>query len=257
MAATLPVCLVLSALALPLVRFVYGEKWVPAASALSVLAALGAHSRIGTAADDRRPRRGRARAPRLPAAGHLAGGSDPRRWPSAHGSTVCEGWRSPMWHRRRWAHAAVAPVRAASAGHLGLGPRAFCGASVDLDGAWQGWWPSRWPRSVIAAISCSCSSWDSRRCWCSSSVSPRCVTACAPSPATDRPFLAPTTCTDHAQTIALRAPHPALIMRVWRGRSSTGAGRKPFVHNGFRVGGHCQTSPLAWGHGSGERGWMG
>jgi Membrane protein involved in the export of O-antigen and teichoic acid len=46
MAATLPVCLVLSALAHPLVRFVYGEKWVPAATALSVLAALGA-LRIG------------------------------------------------------------------------------------------------------------------------------------------------------------------------------------------------------------------
>jgi O-antigen/teichoic acid export membrane protein len=42
MAVTLPVCVMLSALALPLIRFVYGEKWSAAALALTVLAALGA-----------------------------------------------------------------------------------------------------------------------------------------------------------------------------------------------------------------------
>ena len=42
MAVILPVCILLSALALPLIRFVYGVKWAPAAPVLSVLAALGA-----------------------------------------------------------------------------------------------------------------------------------------------------------------------------------------------------------------------
>ena len=42
MAVTLPVCIMLSALALPAIRWVYGEKWAPAAAALVVLAPLGA-----------------------------------------------------------------------------------------------------------------------------------------------------------------------------------------------------------------------
>ena len=42
MAVTLPVCIMLSALALPLIRFVYGTKWSDAAPVLTVLAALGA-----------------------------------------------------------------------------------------------------------------------------------------------------------------------------------------------------------------------
>jgi len=40
LAATLPACLLLSAFAAPLVGFVYGEKWLPAAQALPFLAAL-------------------------------------------------------------------------------------------------------------------------------------------------------------------------------------------------------------------------
>jgi len=42
MAVILPVCILLSVLALPLIRLVYGVKWAAAAPVLSVLAALGA-----------------------------------------------------------------------------------------------------------------------------------------------------------------------------------------------------------------------
>jgi O-antigen/teichoic acid export membrane protein len=42
MAVTLPVCVLLGVLAEPLVRFVYGDKWAPAAVALQWLAVLGA-----------------------------------------------------------------------------------------------------------------------------------------------------------------------------------------------------------------------
>jgi O-antigen/teichoic acid export membrane protein len=41
MAVTIPVCALLAALGLPLVRFVYGARWAPAASALAFLALLG------------------------------------------------------------------------------------------------------------------------------------------------------------------------------------------------------------------------
>jgi O-antigen/teichoic acid export membrane protein len=41
-AATLPVCLLISGLAVPLVALVYGSRWVPAAAALTWLVALGA-----------------------------------------------------------------------------------------------------------------------------------------------------------------------------------------------------------------------
>lgn len=41
MAATIPVCVLLATLGLPLIRFVYGEKWEAAASALHFLAILG------------------------------------------------------------------------------------------------------------------------------------------------------------------------------------------------------------------------
>jgi O-antigen/teichoic acid export membrane protein len=42
MAVTLPVCVMLAVLALPLVRFVYGHRWAPAAAALTFLAILAA-----------------------------------------------------------------------------------------------------------------------------------------------------------------------------------------------------------------------
>ncbi len=46
MAVTLPVCVLLSVLAVPVVRFVYGAKWAPAAAALAFLAILAAF-RVG------------------------------------------------------------------------------------------------------------------------------------------------------------------------------------------------------------------
>lgn len=42
MAVTLPACVLLAAFSMPLIRFIYGERWLPAAAALAVLSVLGA-----------------------------------------------------------------------------------------------------------------------------------------------------------------------------------------------------------------------